>query len=164
MDAYMGVPLFASDITAPDFGSPLHLGASVPVLPSFALTANDWEAPMCDPMIASQHGLEDPVPGIVAQDTLAFGEIDSNAAYNVSSLSYIPCPHELALRRRSDPLFVDKLADLHEEIVKQTAIKPARIEDLGPLELACIIRLSERFRGRVPIPSAVIACAMECGM
>ena len=168
MDIDIDDSLFASDAPTPDFSPPFDTNPPPPPLPPFTPTPDDWEAHMRDPALANKYERGEFIHEILKEDNLTFDRVESNAAYPScpsssmfhSSLS-IPQLQNEDQASSSDLSVMLKLLKL---FLEETATRPARVEDLNPLELTAIMELSEKFRGGLPPSAAVKACAQACGL
>ena len=166
LDVDMDDLLFATDVSTPDFSPPFRSDAPPP--PSFTPTADDWVAHMNDPAFADKYERGEFIHEILKEDNLTFDRVDSNAAYPScpsSSMSYpyfsIPQVQENGQASSNDLGLMLRLLKL---FLEETYTRPARVEELNPLELKCITVLSDKFRGGLPHSAAVQACAQASGL
>ena len=167
MDVDMDDPLIASDAPTPDFSS--HPSPPPPP-PSFAPTNDDWEAHMHDPALKNKYERGGFVHEVLDEDNLTFDPVEANAAYpscpsSSTMYPYFSIPQLQRGETSSKEDFnLGVMLKLLKLFLEETAARPARVEDLNPLEFACIIELSEKFRGALPPSAAVAACAQACGL
>ena len=74
-------------------------------------------------------------------------------SYLLASQSYQTTASDLSILLKLLKLFLE-----------ETATRPARVEDLNPLEFACIADLSAKFGRGLPSSTAVKACSEACGL
>ena len=165
MDVDIDDSLFASDAPTPDFNPPFDTN---PPPPPFTPTPDDWEAHMRDAALADKYERGGFIHEILKEDNLIFDRVESNAAYPSCPSSSIFHPSlSIPHLQNDDQAFSNDLSvmlKLLKLFLEETATRPARVEDLTPLELRFIMELSEKFRGGLPPSAAVKACAQACGL
>jgi hypothetical protein len=168
MDVDMDDSLFASDAPTPDFSPPSDTDPSPPPPPSFTPTSDDWEAHMRDPALANKYERGGFIHEILKEDNLIFDRVESNAAYPScppsSTIYPYPSVPQLQGGDQASSSDLGVMLKLLKLFLEETATRPARVEDLNPLELACIMDLSEQYRGGLPPSAAVTTCAQACGL
>jgi len=168
MDVDVDDILFASDASTPDFSPPFDADAPAPPPPSFTPTADDWVAHINDSAFANKYERGGFIHEILKEDNLTFDRVESNAAYPSCPSSSMSYPYLSIPQSQGDDqassLDLDVMLRLLKLFLEETATRPARVEDLNPLELSCIMELSEKFHGGLPHSAAVKACAQASGL
>jgi len=168
MDVDVDVSLFASDAPTPDFSPPFDTDPSPPPLPPFTPTPDDWASHMHDPALADKYERGGFIHEILKEHNLMFDRVESGATYpsrpSPSMLHHSFSTPQLQGDGQASPSDLSVMLKLLKLFLEETATRPARVEDLDSLELACIMELSEKFRGGLPPSSAVTACARACGL
>lgn len=160
--------LFASDASTPDFCPPFDSDAPAAPLPSFIPTTDDWVAHMSDPSFADKYERGEFIHGILKEDNLTFDRFESNAAYPSCPSSSMSYPYFSIPQSKGDEQAssnnLDVMLRLLKLFLEETTTRPAKVEDLNPLELKYIMLLSEKFGGGLPHSVAVKACAEASGL
>jgi hypothetical protein len=168
MDIDMDVSLFASDASTPDFSPPFETDPSPPPLQPFTPTSDDWESHMHVPALADKYERGEFIHEILEEHNLTFDRVESSAAYPSCPSSSMVYPSlstpQLQGDGQASPSDLSVMLKLLKLFLEETATRPAKVEDLDSLELACIMELSEKFRGGLPPSAAVTACARACGL
>jgi len=168
MDVDLDDSLFASDAPTPDFSPLFDTDPTPPPPPSFIPASDDWEAHMNDPAFANKYEQGGFIHEILKGDNLTFDQVESNAAYPSCPSSSMFYPYLSIPQSQNDdqasPSDLGVILKLLKLFLEETTTRPARVEDLNPLELACIMDLSEKFSGGLPPSAAVAACAQACGL
>jgi hypothetical protein len=170
MDVDIDDSLFSSG--APTLESSSSLGSNpLPPPPSFMPTADDWQAHMHDPAWANKYARGEFNHEILKEDNLAFDPVGANSPSHHPSSSttypYFSTPQFHGGDYYASPkenLDLEVMLKLLKLFLEETAARPAVVEELNPLQLKCIMDLSEKYRGMLPPSSAVAACAQACGL
>ena len=165
MDVDIDDSLFANDAPTPDFSSPFETN---PPPPPFTPTFDDWEAHIHGTALADKYERGGFIHEILKEDNLTFDRVESNAAYPSCPSSSMFYPSlsipQLQGDGQASSTDLSVMLKLLKVFLEETATRPARVEDLSPLELTFIMELSEKFRGGLPPSAAVKNCAQACGL
>jgi hypothetical protein len=172
MDVDADESFFASDAPTPDFSPSFDTDTDTDASPSppppFTPISNDWEAHVHDPALANSYERGEFIHENLQEHNRTFDRVEYRVACprcRSSSMLYPSLSNPQLQGDDQSPRYdLSVMLTLLKHFLEETATRPARVEDLDSLELACIMELSEKFRGGLPPSAAVMAVADVCGL